>query len=36
MKVLKIFFAASAKVEGGGGSENSGKNQLSQTRCICG
>ena len=30
------FFAKSAKEEGGGDSENSGKNPLSQTRCICG
>ena len=29
-------FAKSAKEEGGGGSKNSGKSPLSQTRCISG
>ena len=33
-EAFEIFFAKSAKEEGAGGSENSGKNLLSQTRCI--
>ena len=36
MNILIFFFAKSAKEKGGGGSGNSAKNPLSQTRCICG
>ena len=35
-ETFEIFFAKSAKEKRGGGSENSGKNPLFQTRCICG
>ena len=35
-EAFENFFAMSAKEYWGGCSENSGKNSLSQTRCICG
>ena len=35
-EIFEIFFAISAKEEWEGGSENSGKNLLTPTRCICG
>ena len=34
--LLNIFLKSTKEVVGGGGSENSGKNPLSYTRCICG
>ena len=35
-ETFEVFFIKSIKQEGDGGSENSGKNPLSQTGCITG